>query len=184
MAPSTGPSGEPSNPRSGWRSSGTWWWKRTHGGGCRVVNPDFSDLFAALNAVGAKYLVIGAHAVAFHAEPRFTKDLDVWIEPNPGNAAQVFAALEAFGAPLGGVSEADFASPGITFQIGVAPNRIDIVTEIDGVGFAEAWPARAISRYGEQPIAIIGREELLRNKLAAGRPQDLLDIELLRRHER
>lgn len=147
-----------------------------------MVNRDFSDLFAAFNDAAVNYLVVGAHAVAFHAEPRFTKDLEVWVDAHPDQAARVFTALQAFGAPLDGVSQADFAEPGITLQIGVAPNRIDIATQIDGLTFAEAWPNRVESTYGQQRIWIIGRDDLIANKRAAGRPQDLLDLQLLTRH--
>lgn len=147
-----------------------------------MVNRDFRDLFAALNGAGVRYLVVGAHAVAFHSEPRFTRDLDVWVEATPANAQRVVQALTTFGAPLEGVSEGDFASPAVTFQIGIAPNRIDVTTTIDGVSFEEAWPNRVTSQYGDQPIFLIGRRDLLANKRAAGRPQDLLDVALLERH--
>lgn len=149
-----------------------------------MVNPDFRDLFAALNDAGARYLVVGAHAVAFYAEPRFTKDLDVWVEAAPENARRVMAALRAFGAPLEGVSEADFATPAVTLQIGVAPNRIDMTTHIDGVSFESAWPNRTETSFGDQSIWVIGRSDLVLNKRAAGRPQDLLDLASLGRHER
>ena len=148
-----------------------------------MVNPDFRDLFAALNAADARYLVVGAHAVAFYAEPRFTKDLDIWIEASPSNAPRVMAALRAFGAPMAGVTDADFGQPEITMQIGVAPNRIDITTQIDGVTFESAWPNRMPSTFGDQPIWLIGRRDLVANKQAAGRPQDLLDLAVLARHD-
>jgi hypothetical protein len=148
-----------------------------------MLNRDFSDLFAAFDEAGVEYLVVGAHAVAFHAEPRFTKDLDVWVNPSPANAARVLAALRQFGAPLAGVSEADFAAPGVTLQLGVAPNRIDIATAVDGVAFAEAWPNRIASRYGDEAIWIIGRDDLVANKRAAGRAQDLLDLQTLEKHK-
>jgi hypothetical protein len=148
-----------------------------------MVNADFRDLFAALNDAGARYLVVGAHAVAFYAEPRFTKDLDVWVEASPENAPRVLIALRAFGAPTTDVTEADFTRPEITLQIGVAPNRIDIATHIDGVAFAEAWPNRTESAFGDQSVWIIGRGDLVANKQAAARPQDLLDLAVLARHE-
>ncbi len=144
-----------------------------------AVNPDFRDLFAALNAGDARYLLVGGYAVAFHAEPRFTKDLDVWVEPSPANAARVHDALQAFGAPLQELTQGDLARAGLVFQIGVPPNRIDIVTAIDGVEFAEAWSGRAEATYGDQAVPVIGRNELIRNKRASGRPQDLLDLEVL-----
>ncbi len=148
-----------------------------------MVNPDFRDLFAALNDAGARYLVVGAHAVAFYAEPRFTKDLDVWVEASPANAPRVMSALRAFGAPMAAATEADFIRPEITLQIGVAPNRIDVTTRIDGVAFESAWPNRTESTFGDQPIWLIGRRDLVANKQAAGRPQDRLDLATLARHE-
>ena len=143
------------------------------------LNSDFRDLFAALNAAGARYLLVGGYAVAFHAQPRFTKDLDVWAEPSPGNAGRVLDALRQFGAPLQDLTGPDLERPGTVFQIGVPPNRIDIVTAIDGVDFAEAWPERAETTYGDQPVPVIGKRQLVKNKRAAGRPQDLLDLEVL-----
>ncbi len=144
-----------------------------------AVNPDFRDLFAALNAAGARYLLVGGYAVAFHAQPRFTKDLDVWAEPDPANAARVYEALRRFGAPLQELGTADLERPGTIFQIGVPPNRIDIVTAIDGVSFAEAWRDHTQTRYGDEVVPVIGRRHRIQNKRAAGRPQDLLDLEIL-----
>jgi hypothetical protein len=135
-----------------------------------------------LNDADVRYLVVGGYAVFFHAEPRYTKDLDVWVEPSADNAPRVHRALGAFGTPLGDVAVADFAKPGITFQIGVAPNRIDILTEVSGVTFATAWPHRCEARYGDQRMWVLGREELVLNKRTTGRPQDLLDLEVLARH--
>jgi hypothetical protein len=144
------------------------------------VNRDFRDLFAALNDAGADYLVVGAHALAAHGHVRATKDIDVWIRCNAENARRVHDALRAFGAPLANLSPADLATPGIVFQIGVAPIRIDILTTISGVTFEEAWPTRISSHYADQPIAVLSREHLIQNKLASGRLQDLADVETLR----
>jgi hypothetical protein len=143
------------------------------------VNPDFRDLFAALNETGARYLLVGGYAVAFHAQPRFTKDLDVWTDPDPANAARVLGALRRFGAPLHELTAADLSREGTIFQIGVPPNRIDVVTAIDGVSFPEAWPDRAETTYGDQAVPVIGRRHLVQNKRASSRPQDLLDLEIL-----
>lgn len=147
-----------------------------------ATNPDFRDMFAALNDAGADYLLVGAHAVAFHAEPRATKDVDIWVAPSPENAVRVVRALAAFGAPLGDVTEADFAGPGVVYQIGVEPTRIDLLTAIDGVAFERAWAGRAATLYADQVVPVIGRRELLENKRASGRPQDLADVALLERH--
>jgi hypothetical protein len=145
-------------------------------------NPDFSDLFAALNAEAAEYLLVGGYALAVHAVPRYTRDLDVWVNPTAVNASRVRRALERFGAPLGELREADLAEPGVVFQIGVAPVRIDVLTSIDGVSFAEAWPERTGTTYGGQAVPVISRRHLEQNKRASGRAQDLADLELLARH--
>jgi hypothetical protein len=147
------------------------------------VNPDFLDLLRSLSDAEARYLVVGAYAVSFHAEPRATGDLDIWVDPTPENARRVHAALAAFGAPLQDLSVDDLADPHVVFQMGVAPRRIDILTAITGVDFVEAWPERVEASYGDVRFPILGRDELIRNKRALGRPKDLLDIELLERHD-
>ena len=146
-----------------------------------AINLDFRDLFAALNAASVRYLLVGGYALAVHTVPRFTKDLDVWVEATPDNAARVMSALRSFGAPLEAVTEADMARPGVVFQIGVAPNRIDLMTSIDAVTFDDAWPARTLTSYGDQAIAAISRAHLIANKRATGRPQDALDADMLER---
>lgn len=146
------------------------------------MNPDFLDLLRSLCDAEARFLVVGAYAVSFHAEPRATGDLDIWVEPTPENARRVYAALAAFGAPLDDLGVDDLADPRIVFQMGVAPRRIDILTAITGVGFAEAWPDRAEASYGGVRFPILGRDALIKNKRALGRPKDLLDVELLERH--
>ena len=144
------------------------------------VNPDFRDLFAALNAAHAEFLIIGGYALAVHGTPRFTQDLDVWVKANPENANKVWTALDAFGAPFLDLTLEDLATPGIVFQMGLPPNRIDIITSIDGVEFQEAWERRLPSAYGDQPVMVIGVDDLIRNKEATGRPQDRLDAQVLR----
>ncbi len=143
------------------------------------MNRDFRDLLAEFNAHGVEYLVVGAHALAAHGHVRATKDLDLWVRPGPDNAPRVLAALKAFGAPLHDLTEADLGAPGLIFQIGVPPLRIDILTAIDGVDFAEAWPARLPTRFADQPTAVLSREHLIKNKRATGRTQDAADVEWL-----
>ena len=143
------------------------------------TNPDFKDLFRLFNDAGVEYLVVGAHAVVYYTEPRYTKDLDIWVNPTPANAERVFRALQSFGAPLKDMTLASFTDPDLIYQIGVAPNRIDIVMSIAGVQFAPAWAERVESAYDGAPISILGKSSLLRAKEAAGRPQDLLDLEKL-----
>lgn len=146
------------------------------------MNPDFRDLLRALSDAGAKFLVVGAYAVSFHSEPRATGDLDIWIEATPDNAVRVYRALAAFGAPLAELSESDLSTADLVFQIGVAPRRIDIMTSITGVGFEDAWRDRTQATYAGVDFPIIGVAALMKNKRALGRPKDLLDLDLLRRH--
>jgi len=143
------------------------------------VNRDFAEMLAALSAAGAEYLLVGAHALAAHGVVRATGDLGLWIRPTRENAAKVWKALVAFGAPLQELTERDLATPDLVFQIGVAPYRIDLLTSIDGVSFDEAWRDRASVRVEGQEIPLIGREDLLRNKRATGRLRDLADAEEL-----
>ena len=146
------------------------------------INPDFSDMLAALSAEGAEFLLIGGHAVMRYTEPRYTKDLDLWVRPNPDNAARVFRALASYGAPLTGISPADFAEPGAIYQIGVAPNRIDILTDVSGVDFASAWLRKSTVHIEGLEVPVIGREDFLANKRATGRMKDLADIEDVEAH--
>jgi hypothetical protein len=141
------------------------------------MDPGLRELLSALNAHSVKYLVIGAYAVGVHAEPRATKDLDIWIKADAENSRAVFRALAAFGAPLAGLSPNDFNDEaGSVFQMGQPPLRVDILQRIDGVTFEDAWQNRMVTQIGgELPAFVISAEDLIRNKLAAGRPQDLLD---------
>ncbi len=143
------------------------------------TNPDFKDLLSALCDAGAEFIVVGAHAVMFYTIPRYTKDLDIWVRPTPENSARVHRALVSFGAPMSDLTVSDLATPGTIFQIGIAPNRIDVLTSIEAVSFEDAWQRRGHSTYGGIPISILSREDLLVNKRAVGRKQDLLDVERL-----
>ena len=134
---------------------------------------------AEFNVHGVEYLVVGAHALAAHGRIRATKDLDVWVRPEPENARRVLAALRSFGAALHGLTEDDLTTPGVVFQIGVPPVRIDILTMIDGVDFESAWRARVSAHFAGVPAAVIARQHLIQNKRAAGRAQDLADVEWL-----
>ena len=139
-------------------------------------NPDFKDLFKLFNEEGVEYLVAGAHAVMVFTEPRYTKDLDILVRATPENAGRVFRALRRFGAPLRNITTQDFTKTDLVYQIGVAPNRIDILMGVAGVEFEEAWVHRLQSTYDSVPIAIMGKTQLLKAKKATGRPTDLLDV--------
>lgn len=143
------------------------------------MSPDFRDLLSAFNAHGVEYLLVGAYALAAHGRVRATGDLDVWIRPEPKNARRVMTALAEFGAPVQGLSESDLTSADLVFQIGIAPLRIDVLTAIDAVDFDDAWRNRVESRFADQPVPVLSREDLIRNKRAAGRAQDLADLEWL-----
>jgi hypothetical protein len=144
-----------------------------------MVTKDFAELFACFNARGVRAVVVGGYALAFHAKPRFTKDIDVFVEPSPENAARLIAALDDFGFGSVGLSASDFSGPGAIVQLGMPPNRIDLLTAIDGVSFPQAWAGRVAGHYGEHPVFYLGLDELRRNKRASGRPQDLADLESL-----
>ena len=142
------------------------------------TNSDFVDLLRAFNDAGVEYL-IGAYAVALYARPRATGDLDVLVRPSRENAERVHRALAEFGAPLDQLAITELQSDDLIFQIGVGPVRVDVITSIDGVDFESAWVGKVRSTIGGVAINVIGREELVANKRAAGRPKALADLETL-----
>jgi hypothetical protein len=137
----------------------------------------FVDLLRAFIEAEVRFLVVGAYALALHGRPRATGDLDLWVDATPENAARVIRALETFGAPLQEISAEDFSREGVTYQLGVAPGRIDLLTQLTGLTFAEAWHDRIRRPFGEVEVDFIGRTSFIRNKRATGRPTDLADIE-------
>jgi len=127
-------------------------------------------------------MLVGAYAVGVHGRPRATKDLDLWIDATHDNAVRVVAALRAFGAPLGDLVEADLARVGTGFKMGKPPRRIDILTQIDGLSFDDAWPNRIEGELSEGVrCPVIGLDDIIKNKRASGRPQDLADVVVLER---
>ena len=143
------------------------------------MNPDFKELLLAFNAHDVEYLIVGAHALAAHGHVRATKDLDLWVRPDRANAQRVLHALLDFGAPLGDLTEDDLSRQDTIFQIGMPPIRIDVITDIDGVEFAEAWPDRLETTFGGVPTFIISRHHLIKNKKTSARLQDLADVQQL-----
>ncbi len=141
-----------------------------------MLNPDYRDMLSALNEVGAEFLLVGAYALAAHGRPRATGDMDIWVRSTRGNADKVMVALARFGASVQDLTSADLATSGTVFQIGVAPRRIDILTSIQAVDFDEAWQHRLQVDIEGLTVPVIGREELLKNKKAVARPQDLADV--------
>lgn len=143
------------------------------------VNADFSDLLNLFKANNVKYLVIGGYAVVQYTEPRFTKDLDLWISTQPDNAEAVFKALKEFGAPLENMTPQDFSEEGYFYQMGIPPVRVDILMGIPGIQFDDAWERRVEVQFDDISVTIISKQDLILAKRAAGRPQDLLDADSL-----
>jgi hypothetical protein len=145
------------------------------------VTDDFRDMVRALIDSGARFLIVGAHALAAHGVPRVTGDLDLWVEGTPENAARVWAALNAFGAPAEalGLREADFSTPDVVAQIGLPPGRIDIMTTISGVVFSDAWARRLPGEFLGVAANFLSRADFVVNKRASGRRKDLDDLEAL-----
>lgn len=142
-------------------------------------NHDVRDLLLCFNEASARYLVVGAYAVIYHTGPRYTKDFDVWVEPAPENAQEVWRALVQFGVPLADLTIADLCNPEIVFQMGVEPYRIDVLMEVDGLHFDEAWHERVTSTYEDQQVFILSYEDTLIAPKAAAHKQDLLDAQRL-----
>jgi hypothetical protein len=144
-----------------------------------VLNPDFKEFIQSLNANDVRYLVVGGYAVALHGYPRYTKDLDVWIEMTAENAARLVQALEQFGFGSLKLDTADFTVPDQIIQLGYPPRRIDILTTLPGVEFSACYPSRTVVEIDGARVNFIDLENLKKNKKATGRHQDLADLENL-----
>jgi hypothetical protein len=147
------------------------------------LNEDFRELLILCAESGVEFMIVGAFALAFHGAPRASGDIDLFVRASTENAARIFDALTRFGAPLAahGVQAQDFARPGTVYQIGLPPRRIDVLTEISGVTFDEAWDSRVSTEVEGRVVHLIGRDAFLKNKAAAGRPKDLADVARLTR---
>ncbi len=140
---------------------------------------DLIDLFSELSAAEARFLVVGAHAVMHYTQPRYTNDLGIWIEPTTENAERVLRALAKFGAPVAELSVAELSEPGLIFQIGQPPARVDILTGVEKLDFESCWTRKKDTTFGGVPIQLLHIDDLITNKRAVGRPQDLVDLEWL-----
>lgn len=143
------------------------------------VPSDYSEMLSELSAAGVEFLVVGAFAVAHHSQPRFTKDIDIWVNPTPDNAVRVYYALARFGAPMEGITVDDFCDPDAVLQIGVSPVRIDILMSMGGIGFADANSRSTSASFGGVDARVPCIADMIVAKRAAGRPHDLRDIEWL-----
>jgi hypothetical protein len=143
----------------------------------------FREFLAALLAEGARFMLVGAHALAVHGIPRMTADLDVWIEPSEDNAERVWRALVRFGAPVDAMNltATDLTQPDVIAQIGLPPARVDVLTGIDGVEFAGAWSRRSEAQFLGLTVSVLSRTDLIANKSATGRERDRLDVAALER---
>jgi hypothetical protein len=144
-----------------------------------VLNSDYRDMLQVLLNNGVKFLIVGAYALGAHGYPRATGDIDIWVEPSADNSSRVYRALTEFGAPLHEIDETTFIKPGIVFQIGVAPRRIDIISKISGVEFDQAYPKRQIVEVDGLSVPILSYEDLIQNKRATGRDKDRIDVDRL-----
>lgn len=144
-----------------------------------ILNPDFIEFFQLLNENNVQYLIIGGYAVAYHGHPRYTKDIDVWICIDPNNAGRVVKTLTDFGFESLGLKEEDFLETDTVIQLGVAPNRIDLIMGVAGVEFGECYAKRAETEIAGIKLSFIDLESLKKSKQASGRLQDLADVENL-----
>jgi hypothetical protein len=140
------------------------------------LGKDFRDLLELLNRHQVRYMAVGGFAVAVHGTPRYTKDLALWVEVSPDNAARLVAVIEEFGFASLGLRSDDFLDPDVVIQLGYEPNRVDFLTRLTGVEFADAYPARTSITIQEIEVPVIDRASLIANKRAPGRPHDLDDI--------
>jgi predicted nucleotidyltransferase len=144
-----------------------------------MLNPDYKEMLECLSEEKVRFLLVGAYALAVYGYPRATKDIDFFVRASPENASSLMRALSRFGAPLTGISATDFASEGTVFQIGNSPRRIDILTRISGVDFENAYANRKIVSVDGVEVPVISMSDLIANKRASGRTQDLADVEKL-----
>jgi hypothetical protein len=145
-----------------------------------MLNEDYKEMLSILLKNDVRFLVVGAYAMAAYGFPRATGDLDIWVDTTAENAGKVFCSLSEFGAPVFQITETTFTEQGIVFQIGVVPRRIDILTCIDGVQFADAYAAKHTVEIENLKIPFLSKENLIKNKLATGRQKDLVDAEYLK----
>lgn len=152
----------------------------------QILSQDTLDLLAELTEADVRYLIVGGHALAVHGVSRATLDLDIFVRPDSLNAEKIIHALVAFGAPLRahGVSKHDFEREGTIYQLGLPPNRIDILTAIDGVNFDQAWEGHVEVTVDRVQMHVIGLESIIKNKISAGRPKDLVDVAALEKIRR
>jgi len=145
------------------------------------VEKDYEELLELFNRHKVKYCIVGAFALGFHALPRYTKDMDIFVEASPENAEKILSALKEFGLEGLAIKKKDFSKPGKTIQLGYEPVRVDLLTSIDGCKFSSVWQNRKNGKYGKQTVSFIGANDLIKNKKATNRKQDQVDLEILKK---
>ena len=143
------------------------------------VEKDYEELLGLLDRNKVRYCVVGAYAVAYYSRPRYTKDLDILVDPTEENSKKLIKALSDFGFGSLKLSDADFTKKGNVIQLGYEPVRVDILTSIKGISFSRVWKSKRAGRYGRHKVFFIGREELVENKKLTGRKQDKADVDML-----
>lgn len=143
------------------------------------IEKDFEELLKLFNKNKVKYCIVGAYAVAFYAKPRYTKDMDILMEPETENAKRIVKSLNEFGFKGVGLKKEDFIQKGTIIQLGYEPVRVDIITSIEGCSFKEVWKNRKSGMYGKEKVFFIGKNELIKNKKASKRKQDKIDLDIL-----
>lgn len=146
------------------------------------MNENFSEMLSALSVEDVEFLIVGGYALAVHGYVRATGDLDIWVRPTADNSKRVWRALRRFRAPLSRLQPEDFQDPDAVFQMGIPPNRIDVLTDIAGVAFEEAWQHRKMHVVEGTVVPVLSRDDLVRNKRAVGRPKDVADVAWLESH--
>ncbi len=149
-----------------------------------LQNRDWIELLNLFNTCKIRYLVVGGYAVMRYTEPRFTKDLDLWVATDIKNATAIYDALKTFGAPLANLTAEDFCTPGYFYQMGRPPLRVDIMLSIPGIAFEDAWAQRERVTIAGETVPFISKEDLIKAKEASGRPQDLIDVANLKREQK
>ncbi len=145
----------------------------------KPISKDVDDLLGLFQSHSVEFLIIGAYAVMVYSEPRFTKNIDFWVNPSSENATKVYSALKEFGAPLSNLTINDFATPGYFYTMGVPPGRMEILMSVADLSFDSCYASKSEIEFGTRTVPVISKQDLIRAKIAAGRPQDLIDLKKL-----
>lgn len=143
------------------------------------IEKDFKEFIESLNKNSVRYLIVGSFALSYYAEPRYTKDIDFLVDSTPSNGDRLMTAIRGFGLSDIELDSRDFLEPDQVIQLGIAPLRIDLLTSLKGIPFADAWDRRTIGKYGDIPAFYISKQDLIDHKKLVGRKQDLADIDKL-----